>query len=72
MHSDRVTYYSASVDKLNRSLKTDRRILVVNNRKLFRMDESFQMKTKRPVEFSNITGVSLSSGSDGGIVDHIV
>ena len=34
------------------------------------MDESFQMKKKRPVEFGSITGISLSSGSDGGIVIH--
>lgn len=70
MNSDRITYYSALVLKLNRSLKVDRRVFVVTNQRFYRMDENFQMKKKRPVEFSSITGISLSSGPDSGIVVH--
>nr|WEL12765.1 myosin class I A [Halisarca dujardinii] len=70
LNRDSVTYYSAHVVKLNRSLKMDRRVFVVTNQRFYRMDEHYQMKKKRPVEFSSITGISLSSGPDSGIVIH--
>ena len=70
MNRDQRTFYSAVIEKLNRSLKTDRRIFVVIERRFHRMDENFQMKKKRPMDIEHVTGISLSSGVDQGIVIH--
>ena len=61
---DQRTYYSAVVEKLNRSLKTDRRVFVVTERRFYRMDENFQMKKKRPMDIEHVMGISLSTGVD--------
>ena len=70
LNSDNKCYYSGTVEKLNRSLKTDKRIYVVTDSRFYRMDERFTMKKKRPVEFSGVTGISMSSGRDQGVVIH--
>ena len=70
LNREQRTFYSAVVEKLNRSLKTDRRIFVVTERRFYRMDENFQMKKKRPMDIEHVTGISLSSGVDQGIVIH--
>ena len=70
MNRDQRTFYSAVVEKLNRSLKTDRRVFVVTERRSYRMDENFQMKKKRPMDIEHVTGISLSTGVDQGIVVH--
>ncbi len=70
LNREQRTFYSAVVEKLNRSLKTDRRIFVVTERRFYRMDENFQMKKKRPMDIEHVTGISLSAGVDQGIVIH--
>ena len=56
LNRDQRTFYSAVVEKLNHSLKTDHRIFVVTERCFYRMDVNFQMK-KRPMDIEHVTGI---------------
>ena len=56
VYHDQRTFYSAAEEKLNCSLKTDRRIFVVTEWRFYQMDVNFQMK-KRPMDIRHVTGV---------------
>lgn len=72
LNGDKERLYSAHVTKLNRSMKADARVYVLCDLHFYRLDSSNQMKKKPPVNLGEITGMSISPGSDQAIVIHCV
>ena len=72
LNKDTQLLYSAHVTKLNRSLKPDPRIYVLCDLHFYRLDGNYKLKKKAPIELGQITGISISPGSDQALVIHCV
>ena len=72
INKDTEQLYSAHVMKLNRSMKPNPRIYALCDLHLYRLDQSYQLKKKAPIELGQITGISISPGNDQALVIHCV
>ena len=67
---DTTRVYSAHVIKLNRGMKGDPRIYVLCDLHFYRLDSSYTMKKKGPIELGQILRLSISPGNDQALVIH--
>ena len=72
LNGDRQRLYSCHVIKLNRHMRPNPRVLVLCDKHLYWLKSNYQFSNKAPVELDQITGLSLSPGSDQALVVHCV
>lgn len=72
LNADTARLYSAYVTKLSRAGKGERRIYVLCDLHLYRLDESCTMKTKGPIKLGEIKAITMGSGNDQALVLHCV
>lgn len=70
INMDTARLYSAQVTKLNRNMKPDSRVYVLCDLHFYRLDSSYSMKKKAPIEIGQILRLSISPGDDQAIVIH--
>ena len=62
--------YSASVVKLNRSMKPQPRAYVLTETHLYRLDQKYNSTKKGALELNKISSVEVSKNSDSAVVIH--
>ena len=72
VNGDKKRLYSCHVTKLNRRLKSDRRVFVLGEKHLYRLTTDYQLAKRGTIELEMITGLSISTGKDQTIVIHCV
>ena len=61
---------SCHVTKLNRKDRPNPRIFVLCDRNFYRLDPNYVLTKKGPVNFDEVTGMSISPGNDQSLVIH--
>ena len=72
VNGDRKRLYSCHVTKLNRRLRSNRRIFVLCDKHFYRLNEDYSLAKKGMIELEMVTGVSISTENDQAIVLHCV
>lgn len=72
LNGDRQRLYSCHVIKLNRHMRPNPRVFILCDKHLYWLKSSYQFSNKAPVELGQITGLSVSPGSDQALVVHCV
>ena len=70
INHDTARLFSGHVTKLNRAMKPDPRIYVLCDLHFYRLDSSYQMRKKAPIELGQILRLSISPGNDQALVVH--
>ena len=72
LNGDRQRLYSCHVIKLNRHMRPNPRVFVLCDKFIYWLKGNYQFSSKAPVELGQITGLSVSPGSDQALVVHCV
>lgn len=72
INKDNYRLYSAHVTKLSRAMKPYQRVYVLCDLHFYRLNGSYKLGKKPPVELGQITGISISPGNDQSLVIHCV